>query len=102
MPDRPLADSQKKILLVLLDAPEGLTCNTIAREMGYDHGMRGDRYSHTGKRMGPANRIIPAILGLRKRGLTRMGYDGFHYPEYLTSEGHRVAAKLAGRGVRHG
>jgi len=33
--------------------------------------MHGDRYSHTGKRMGPANRVNFAVTALERRGLVR-------------------------------
>jgi hypothetical protein len=78
MTDRPLSESQVRVLDAMrrLDHMGALpaTPATIAREAGFDKvvGGRGEGGRGRGHRVfNPAQRIIPALTGLRRRGMIR-------------------------------
>lgn len=60
------------VLRVLAESsPRPMTNNEIGHALGFSHGMHGDRYSHTGKRMGAANRVNFSVTRLEALGLVR-------------------------------
>ena len=67
--ERPLTERMRAVLETLSKESRPITCNQIGHSLGFSHGMYGDRYSHTGKRMGAANRVNFAVTALERRGL---------------------------------
>lgn len=71
----PLSERMEKILVALYDggatstAEFGMTGNEIGMTLGFETGS--DRFSKTGKVMGPANRVNFAVSALERRGLVR-------------------------------
>lgn len=92
MTERPLADSQRRILLTLLEHG-AMTPNALGLKLKVPRGRR-QRGPWSGP-TGPAQRLIPAITGLRRRGLTSPSRNARgDYPEDLTADGRMAAIKL--------
>lgn len=102
---RPLAQRQEDVLRALLTREreverwqnQAMTGNEIGYALGFSNGMHGDRHTHNGRRMGPAQRVISSLNGLKYRGLVtfgrrRDGLSGTAY--YLTEEGRKLATEL--------
>jgi hypothetical protein len=112
MSDRPLAERQQQILVVLLEHGEvgyyGMTANDIAYTLGFKDGGRrhGNGAAARGGWSGfmpPSNRVISSLRGLRDRGLVRLAArrDGLSgTADALTDEGRKVARELSAAGVR--
>lgn len=63
-----------EVLRALVKADgRSMTGNQIARACGFDLGQDKSKHSHNGRAMAPAQRVIFAIIGLRKRGLVGYG-----------------------------
>lgn len=96
MPDRPLTDLQKRILLVLAGADSdyhALTSNDIGHRCGFRTGS--DRIAHDGRVMGAANRVNFPMYSLRKRGLIWFSprTDGLSGTAYRLTDAGRAAAR---------
>lgn len=73
--ERPLAERQRKVLLILLAAEErgqwAMTANAIGYRVGAPRSRRV-RGPWSGLQA-PSQQVVPAIVGLRKRGLVTFG-----------------------------
>jgi hypothetical protein len=58
-----------EVLRALHKSARAMTGNEIARACGYDRGQNANRHAHDGRAMGPAQRVIFPLIGLRSRGL---------------------------------
>ncbi len=63
-----------EVLRALVKADgRSMTGNELGRACGLDLGQDRGKHSHNGRAMGPAQRVIFALIGLRKRGLVGYG-----------------------------
>lgn len=94
-----MTDRMIQILRALEAEGEAMSCNAIGLALGFDHGMHGNRLSHSGKRMGPANRVNFAVSRLDALGLVRLGSrpDGLSGTAYsITQDGRDFLADIVG------
>jgi len=71
MPIKDPTPRMLEVLRALRKADRPLIANQIAHACGYVRGQDANRHAHDGRAMAPAQRVIFALIGLRKRGLVR-------------------------------
>lgn len=107
VPTGPLSPKSREVLVAMLREQDdyfGMTGNEIGYAVGH---QQGDVKSHTGgaskysgvRSMGAAQKVIPVLIGLDRRGLIRMAAraDGRSGTAYrLTDNGRKEAHKIMG------
>lgn len=95
MTARLLTERMRQVLVVLAKADRPMSPNMIAMRIGFTTGHLPGKAqcNHAGRQMGPAQRIIFALIALTNRGFVRYGSrpDGLSGTAYeITAAGHKA------------
>lgn len=70
---KPLTERMIVVLRLLANTVQPMTGNQLGRAIGFHTGQDHGKHSHNGRAMGPAQRVIGSLNGLRARGLADLG-----------------------------